>query len=281
MKVVLLIPCLMLDNNRAANHKAMRYAKENYNVDEIVVNDQCFSESDYEEGFTYIGHHDERQGFVRGRNQLLEWFYNSDADYAIWIDGNARVSKTTLNDFRTLVDVTKRGDLPVDVVFSTLGIYVSGERIEARKREDHREKIRLVKAQGCDWFHAMFLANLKKKYGIAPMIDERCDPKKGVSEDVYFARLLRRIVSCRQCPTIIVSKPSNKTSTWIAGKDGYKYEKIDYATVDQIVSENIKKAGWEEVKQSAKSYEYERVEAFRDMMTSYKPPKKPKGGLLK
>lgn len=280
MKIVMLIPCLMLDNNRAANHKAMRYAKENYAVDEIVVNDQCFSETDYEDGFTYIGHHEERQGFVRGRNQLLEWFYNSDADYAIWMDGNAWVSKTTLNDFRTLVEVTRRGELPVDVVFSTLGIYVSGERIEARKMPDHRDKIRLVKAQGCDWFHAMFMVNLKKRYGISPLIDERCDPHKGVSEDVYFARLLRKITSCRQCPTIIVSKPSNKTSTWIAGKDGYKYEKIDYTTVDQIVAENIAANDWKPVRQSSRTYEYDRVDVFKDVMTSYKPPKKPKGGLL-
>lgn len=281
MKVVMLTPCLMLDNNRAANHKALRYAKENYGVDEIVVNDQCFLETDYEEGFTYIGHHSERQGFVKGRNQLLEWFYNSDADYAVWMDANAWVSKTTLNDFRTVLQAAKDDKLPSDVVFSTLGLYVSGDRVEARKMPDHKAKVRLVVARGCDWFHAMFLANLKKKYGIAPMIDDRCDPKKGVSEDVYFARLMRRIVSCKQCPTIIVSKPSNKTSTWVANKGGYKYEKVDYTTIDSMISEYIQQSGFTEVTQSSKSYEFDRVEVFKELVTEYKPPKRPRGGLLK
>lgn len=279
MKVVLLIPCLMLDNNRAANMKALRYAKENYGVDEIVVNDQCFDATDYEPGVTYIGHHSQRQGFVKGRNQLLEWFYDSDADYAVWMDGNAWVSKTTLNDFRTLLSIAKNG-LPVDIVFSTLGIYVSGERIEARKMPDHSDKIRLVKAAGCDWFHAMFMANLNKKYGIRPLIDARCNPGVGVSEDVYFARLLKKIATCRQCPTIIVSKPSNKTSTWIADKGGYKYEKIDYATVDRMIEENIRENKWPIVQQSSRSFEYERVGEYKEWLTSYKPPKRPKGGLI-
>ena len=39
MKVVMLIPCLMLPNNRRANHSAMAFAKEHYNVDAFVVND--------------------------------------------------------------------------------------------------------------------------------------------------------------------------------------------------------------------------------------------------
>lgn len=74
MKVVMLIPALMLENNRKANHAAMQYAKEHYHIDEFVVNDAEYLDTDYEEGFTYIGHHAERQGFVRTRNQLLEWF---------------------------------------------------------------------------------------------------------------------------------------------------------------------------------------------------------------
>ena len=75
MKVVMLIPCLMLDNNRKANHKAMQYAKEHYAVDEFIVNDQEFDESDYVEGFTYLHKsYTPRAGFVNTRNQLLKAF---------------------------------------------------------------------------------------------------------------------------------------------------------------------------------------------------------------
>ena len=68
----------------------MEYGKTHYPVDEFIVNDQEFMPQDYKPGFTYIGKHKERQGFVKGRNQLLEYFYNSDADYAIWMDAMER-----------------------------------------------------------------------------------------------------------------------------------------------------------------------------------------------
>ena len=49
MKVIMLMPCLMLHNNRKANHAAMEYAKQHYPVDEIVVNDAEFLPEDYRE----------------------------------------------------------------------------------------------------------------------------------------------------------------------------------------------------------------------------------------
>jgi len=67
----------MLDNNRQANFRAMRFALDNYkNIDEFVIYDQEHQEGDFIRGFTYIGHQPKRQGFVKPRNELLKWFYN-------------------------------------------------------------------------------------------------------------------------------------------------------------------------------------------------------------
>lgn len=270
----------MQANNRVANHASMQYAKEHYGLDEYIVNDQGFDEIDFREGWTYIGHHKEGQGFTKARNQLLKWFYNSDADYAMWIDANSKVSKSTLNDLRTLVDVVKRGDLEVDVVFSTLGMYLSGLRIEARQQKDHKENIHLIKAGGCDWFHAMFMINFKKYYDLELYIDDRCDPRKGTSEDIYFARLLLKLANCRVCPTIIVGKPSNKTSTWIAEKDGYKYTPVDYTLLQAYIDENIKKLHLVPLERTNKHYMYDRVDIYKELVKSYVPPKRPKKGLI-
>ena len=104
-KIMALIPCLMLPNNRSFNLKAMKETRDLLGLDCCVVYDQCFSDADYTElyGFEYIAHSKERMGWVEPRNKLLEHFYNSDFDYAFWIDANSTVSKPTLNDLLTII----------------------------------------------------------------------------------------------------------------------------------------------------------------------------------
>ncbi len=278
----MLIPCLMLDNNRKANHKAMQYAKEHYAVDEFIVNDQEFDESDYVEGFTYLHKsYTPRAGFVNTRNQLLKAFYESDADYAIWMDANGRITKSSLNDMDTLIKVAKDGELKVDVIYSTLGINISGERIEAKKMPDYMSNVYLVNFKGgYDWLHGMMMANFKKKYGEEHYIDNRCDPHKGTSEDIYLARLFKRLYDVRLCPTITVSKPSNKTSTWVADKSGYKYPPVDNATVDAYIDEYIKERNIKPHDKSYKTYKYPRTSESISLLKPYKPKAKVNGGGL-
>ena len=83
----------------------------------------------------------------------------------------------------------------------------------------------LVNFKGCDWMHGMIMKNFKKYYNQTPYIDERCDPRKGTSEDVYFAVLLKKLYDVRLAPTLCITKPNNKTSTWVADKKGYFYPK--------------------------------------------------------
>ena len=277
-KVMILIPCLMLENNRQANHISMEYAKENYPVDKIVIYDQEFIEEDYKEGFEYIGYAKKREGFVKPRNELLKYFYNSDFDFAIWLDANEKVGKACLNDFLTLIDGIKKGTLDLDVILQTLGITISQERIFAKKRRDFKNVVYCIKMKkGYEWMHGMIMSNFKKKYGEEVYIDERCDPRKGTSEDIYFVNLLRSLFSVYLCPTVSIFKPSNTTSTWMNEKKSYDYPDIDYPKIDEYISENYRKTG----KRIGKFYnekivKLERVEPFKECIKEYKPRRRKK-----
>lgn len=282
-KIVLLMPVLMLDNNRKVNHIALDFALEHYTVDMIAINDQEFKDYDYREDarIQYIGRHSERRGFVNGRNDLLRWFYNSNYDWAVWMDGNAKITKTSINDFVTVTEAIKAGEVEVDVVLSTLGLYVSSTRIDARRAKDHLENVKLTRVEGTEnaWMHGLFMKNFKKEYGMEVYIHEDCDPRIGLSEDVYFVQLLKRLFEVRLCPTITVSKPSNKTSTWVADKANYSYPPVDW----KMISRMVKSAEYEpRPRRNLKdTYILPRVEYMKDKVTVYKErKKKTQGGLF-
>ena len=140
-KIMALVPCLMLPNNRDINKKAMDSTYTHLNLDAFVVYDQCFEETDFDDRFIYIGHATERMGWVTPRNELLKYFYNSDFDYAFWIDANSTISSTCLNDVLSIFDAIRNDKLPqVDTVFGTLGMWVSQERIVLKQAEDYLHK---------------------------------------------------------------------------------------------------------------------------------------------
>lgn len=238
VKICILIPCLMTDNNRKANYSAMEFAKT-YGADEIVVYAQEFKPEDYKDGFTYIGNKETRQGFVTPRNELLKWFYESDYDYAFWVDANEKVSTSCINEIDTVFAALRNG-LEINCMLATMGIQISAERLLAKKRKDYKNSVYLLRSKkGYEWFHGMINRNYKKYCGVEIYIDERCDPHTGLSEDVYLPRLLRRLFECQLCPTLILSKPSNKTSTWMNGKGSYDYPPIDLPKLDEFIGENL------------------------------------------
>lgn len=271
MKIVLLVPALMLDTNRKQNNRALDWALTHYHVDKVVINAQEFKDSDYREDprIEYIKN-EKRQGFVNARNQLLEWFYSSDYDWAVWMDANAKVSKPTLNDFVTVVEGIRKGIVTSDVVLSTLGIYLSTQRIIARKNLQHGEKVFLAPTlkRECLWMHGLFMKNFRKVYGVSPLISQQCDPRKGLSEDVYFVLLLKRLFNVKACPTIIVSKPSSATSTWMTNEGSYDYAKLLYPLLDKMVMEY--KAGEFKCKKDTATCVLDRVEYMKDYISYYK-----------
>ena len=187
----------MLDNTRDINKECLDFVRKHLAPDASVIYDQCFTENDYNPNYTYIAHADKRMGWVAARNGLLNWFYNSDYDYAFWIDANSKITNTTLNDITTILDSLRDNKLPqVDTIFSTLGMWNSQERQDLKQEADYFDNVHLVPARltkNYDWMHGLIIKNFKKYYNQEFYIDERCDVMQGTAEDVYFSRLLRRV----------------------------------------------------------------------------------------
>lgn len=241
-KIMCLIPCLMLPNNRDINKKAMDSNYTHLKLDEYVVYDQCFEETDLDDRFTYIGHAKERMGWVLPRNKLLEYFYNSDYDYAFWIDANSTVSKSTLNDLTTIIDAIHADKLNhCDGIFATLGMWISQERMQLKAAEDFFENVHIVPTRNnksYNWMHGLFHRNFKKFYNQEYYIDERCDTKQGTADDVYFSRTLQRFTNCYVAPTVIINKPNSQAScTWANDKGTYDYPPTLYDKIDEYILE--------------------------------------------
>lgn len=283
-KVVMLTPCLMLDTNRRKNKEAMAHARASYPIDAFAVNAQGFQPDDYEEGVTYIGNYPSGVGFVKARNELLEWFYASDYDWAIWMDANARVSTSAMNDFLTVLDAVKRDVLDIDVIFSTLGLTLSQGRIVAKQDKQYFEEVKLISFKGgYEWMHGLFMRNFRKVYGIEPMIRWDCDPRKGTSEDVFFALLLRKLFDCRLAPTLQITKPPSKYSTWMTNAGSYDYPKIDWRTVKAMVEVYCRKNNFERVRGTKSTIRLQRVADMQNRLKPYRSRAKEKKtkGLLR
>lgn len=273
-KVVLLMPTLMADSRRAMYNKALDYALKYYPVDGICINAQEFKPEDFREGIHYIVN-EVRQGFADSRNQLLEWFYNSDYEWAVWMDANATVSKPSLSDFYTLIRAVQRDEVPVDVIYSTLGIRLQQERIDVKLDSRYKDSVLLLENfNGAEWFHGLFMRNFKRKYGEEPLIDARCDPMKGVPEDAYFALLLRRLYDSRLAPAIVVNKPPNKFSTWVADKGGYDYPKVNREILFRWIEQNVLAYNYPSKEKTLATLILPREEAYREWLQPYKPRKK-------
>ncbi len=290
----MLMPVLMVEGNRKINMRALNHAIQYCNVDKIVINDQEFLDTDYvdHDKVEYIGHHKERQGFVNARNQLLEWFYASDYDWAVWLDGNSRITETTINDFDTIVDRIRAGVVQPDVISSTLGIIFMGVRIQAKQMKDHLNVVRIAPSgrrdpagiKDPDLMHGLFMKNFKKVYDMEVYIHKDCNPHIGLSEDLYFVRLLKHLFDVYVCPTIIITKPTAKASTWRdPTKKTYDYPTPDYRKLDSMVRDTLKTFGRDFKRNLKKVYVYPRTSYMKEKVVPYKPKprRKRKGGLIK
>lgn len=280
-KIVGLIPCLMLDNNREANNQAIEHNYKHLNLDAVVIYDQAFTDSDYDPRYQYVGHQPDRVGFTNARNGLLEWFYNSDYDYALWLDANEKVSTPTINDTVTVIEALKADKLSkIDVIFATLGLWVSQDRIIAKQREDYMTHVQLIPAlnnKSYNWMHGLIMKNFKKYYNQPVFIDSRCDVKLGTPEDVYFSRLIRRYFNAYVAPTVVITKPSSNTSTHAGdGKGKYVYPPVKFDEVDQYILESVEREDIEQcnIQWFRDPVSIPRQEYMKDKVTPYKSRKK-------
>lgn len=282
-KIVILTPCLMLDNTRDINKTAMAFNFEHLKPDCYAVYDQCFTEEDRDPRYTYIANADRRMGWVPARNGLLRWFYESDYDYAFWIDANSKLSISTVNDASTIFEYLRNDKLPqVDTIFSTLGMWVSEDRRMMKMADDYFDKVHLIPAKNnksYNWMHGLFIKNFKKYYNQEFYIDERCDVMQGTAEDVFFSRLLRRVSRAYVAPTIICNKPdSSKSCTMANGKGTYEYPPVKFDVVDGYIQELSTKNNYRHVCMSDVPQEIilDRNDYQRDKLTPYKSRSKKK-----
>ena len=278
-KIAMLTPCLMLETNREANLRAQNYAIEHYLkhccFDHYVIYDQCFKEGDFLPGVEYIGHQDTRVGFIKPRNELLKWFYNSDYDYAFWMDGNKYVSGNCLNDLATLGEAIRFGDVNEDFILSTLGNNVSAHRIKYHKAPDYFDSIHLVPVDaGYLWLHGLFMRNLKKYYNEEIYIPEDWNREQGGScEDMWFIMRARATYRTYLCPTITINCPPARTSTWMTNAKGY-----DYPDEPKLaLAESTEKAAAGKPTHFERpiiNYTFSRVDYMKDKLSEFKPRSK-------
>lgn len=280
-KIVALIPCLMLSNNRRFNIKALSENRDLLGVDKYVIYDQCFEDTDFIEEFEYIANSKERMGWVEPRNSLLKYFYNSDYDYAFWIDANSTVSKPTINDLVTVIKNIQDDKLEfIDSIFCTLGIWVSQDRINYKSAEDYFDKVHLIAAKNdrsYNWMHGLIHKNFKKYYNQEFYIDERCDTRKGTPDDVYFARVLRRYTNSFVAPTVVINKPNSKAScTWANEKGTYDYPPVLFDVVDEYILENSEKYNYHRTQNIASPVDVplKRIDFMKDKIKPYQPRSK-------
>ena len=281
MKIMGLTPCLMLDNNRAINAKSIQNNIDILKLDEYVIYDQMFQPADFNSKCTYIGHADKRMGWAVPRNALLKYFYDSDFDYAFFIDANSVPSKPTINDLLSIIRSLRDGELSFcDAIFSTLGMWVSQERIMCKSLPDHLDNVHLVPAR-CDksynWMHGLFVKNFKKYYGQEFYMDERCHVLQGTPEDVFFARLLRKYANCWIAPTVVINKPSSNASCTMAnGKGTYEYPPVLFDKEDEYIAELSQKMGYHHCNRNIRPSEIviSRVPEYKDLVTPYKSRQK-------
>lgn len=286
-KICILTPCLMLDNNREVNMKYINSNIEQLNADKHIIYAQCFTENDYamldNSKIDIIGRKDKPQGFVAPRNELLEYFYESDYDYAFWIDANSCMTSTTMNTYYTVLDALRNEKIDVDAIFSSLGIIASQERMSIAAMPDYFDVVKLLPAgrygiRNLSWLHGCFMKNLNKYYGKKLFMNPECDPWKGTVEDAYFSTLLRQCCNCYLCPSIVVSKPSAKTSTWMKdSKDSKGNSTYGYPPVQWNILEEWAKEATQVVNSNKGPYniiEIPRVDKMRNLLQEYKSRKK-------
>lgn len=286
--VCVLIPCLMRDNNRAVNTKYILRNVSLMKADKYIVYSQCFNDIDYHnlsnDSIEIIGNYQEPQGFVKTRNDLLQYFYSSDYDYAIWLDANSNITSSTFNSYLTLLDAIRNEKVDIDCAFSSIGIMNSQERINLASNDDYFDLLKLLPAnrysiRNCAWLHCCFMKNIYKYYMQTVFINSNCDPKIGLPEDAYLSTLLRQYYRCYLCPSIVVSKPPAKTSTWMNntlnenGKATYGYPPIEWDKLEQMIKEDVDK----KLVGNFENYniiELSRVIDFKDDLKEFKSRKK-------
>lgn len=282
MKVCTLIPVFMNDNCRKINLRNLNKLKktEFKLVDEVVICDQCFIESDYIEGFTYLGPFGQfKYKAADARNKLFEWFYNSDYDYAVLMDARENLSKAGLNSFATVMDLIHNDKISLDFIQGTMGLIANTQRIADKTRPDYKENLYIRKTNTFQpHIHHTIISNFKKKYGIelylqADKMGAASGAKDRVPEDIYFCKLCQVYFDTYLIGEMCVNCGSFSASTWADKKGTQVQAKKFYKDAEELITK-VYTPEWVNKKWDAKTLIYPRIELYKEFLSEYKPQNK-------
>lgn len=281
MKICVLIPVYMTDNSRDINLKNLRKLKETEfkYVDEVVICDQCFQQSDYIEGFTYLGPFGKMpNGCLDARNILFRWFYNSDYDYALLMDARENISKSGMNAFVTLCNKIHNNEVDMDCIQSTLGIMISAERMDDKQRKDYKDNLWIRPSKPQNHLHHCFLANLRKKYNLELYIEPEIIYAENfkVTDDLYFITKLSRYIDMWICGEMTVNTGPQSASLWATSKGSESTRGIPWKkTLNAVLDKHCHCDIFGDYKtRPVVPVIFQRDETYKDCLTDYKPRKK-------
>ena len=237
MKICALIPVYMTDNSRHINLENLNKLKktEFTYVDEVVICDQCFIDTDYIDGFTYLGPFKTFKNKVAdARNILFEWFYASDYDYALLLDAREYLSASGMNSFATLTNAIHSDNFSADFVQGTMGQVVNTQRIQDKCRDDYRQNVWVRRVSSIQpQLHHTFISNFNKKYGIelylpADKMGAASGNKFGIPDDIYFSKLCQTYFDVFIVGEMCVNTGKQSASTWAVSMSSEKHTDGEY-----------------------------------------------------
>lgn len=276
MKICVLIPVYMTDNSRDINLANLRKLKDSEfkYVDEVVICDQCFIDSDYIEGFTYLGPFGKLpNGVYDARNKLLEWFYHSDYDYTLLMDARESLSKAGLNSFVTICNAIHDNNINLDCIQGTIGINISQERIADKQRKDYKENVWIRPGKPQTHLHHTFISNFNKKYGEEIYIETDVimagDFK--IPEDIYFTNKLDRYFDLWIVGEMAVNTGPQSASSWATTKGAESTKGIQWQKALGIALDKYCDVVFGYKERPVQPIVLTRVPEYKEELTDYKP----------
>lgn len=188
-----------------------------------VVLSMDYRESDRREGVTYIDHQTVPPG--QARNVLLDRFYNSDEDWAVFCDNDSFVE--IREKYEPLgIDIFEYLRSLESTEFDIHGFYpidgaASPYTDMLNKTRDWKSWIfrRGSTMRGC----CFFLKNMKKHHGVEPKFSDKFEKDDGtfvMGEDLGFCLgMLKDGFTVMQSASIVLKEQGRKTSTWAEDYD--------------------------------------------------------------
>ena len=167
----------------------------------IYINAQNYKEEDYldDPAVIYLFKHEEGVGPMRARNEMLEWFYESNYEYMILSDDDAFLAPTgSAKDFFKELrnNVEKFTKIPMDVCYSRNMQYKPANRKDIDRCEIRGKKWELNFCANC-WLCWVVIRNFKKAYGDVQLMDEEVKPweNKGYDDTDFSFQLASKYKS--------------------------------------------------------------------------------------